>query len=556
MSLTHRLLALTLVASLPGMIALTYNALDLRNRRYTEVRSDALRTTQSVVAELDQVFDGLQGALHAVAEADEISGASNATCTDYITRVRPNIQPVTNMLVVDLDGNIRCVSEPGLAAPNLATRDYFRAAVDRQRFSIGPFTASKVSHRNVIPMAMPIVRDGKAQGAIVAGLDLVWLGRQLSKRGLARGGSAIIADRHGVIIAREPEPQDFVGKTISPANMHLVRSQTSGTADIIGPDGTPRIIGYMPPALTSFELYVSAGIAQSEASAPIDRAVGNSIALYGLGTAIAFLLAWLVGEGIIRRPLMQMVATAEAWRRGHDTARTGITDRSDEIGILGQTIDRLMDENAQRERERACAEERREILVHELAHRVKNTLATVQSIASLSFRHSQGPEALRQFQDRLQALVRSHDLLTRKNWQHANLAEVAEAAMAPLKQERGHRFSIAGPVVDLPPTTAVPMAMILHELCTNALKYGALSNEHGRVTITWTTKTCDQGIAVSLFWSESDGPMVAPPTVEGFGTRLIQNLSRQLNGECSLRYPPSGFSCHVRFVSPKEEPRD
>jgi signal transduction histidine kinase len=168
--------------------------------------------------------------------------------------------------------------------------------------------------------------------------------------------------------------------------------------------------------------------------------VRNSIALFALGSAIAFLLAWLVGESIIRRPLMRMVATAEAWRRGHDAARTGIVGRNDEIGVLGQTFDRLMDENAMREEQRATAEERREILVHELAHRVKNTLATVQSIASLSFRHSQGPEALRQFHERLQALVRGHDLLTRKNWQHAQLSEIAEAAMAPLQEERGHRL--------------------------------------------------------------------------------------------------------------------
>lgn len=123
----------------------------------------------------------------------------------------------------------------------------------------------------------------------------------------------------------------------------------------------------------------------------------------------------------------------------------GIVGRSDEIGVLGQTFDRLMDENAMREEQRATAEERREILVHELAHRVKNTLATVQSIASLSFRHSQGPEALRQFHERLQALVRGHDLLTRKNWQHASLSEIAEAAMAPMHQERGHRVAISGP---------------------------------------------------------------------------------------------------------------
>ena len=556
MSLTHRLLALTLVASLPGMIALIYNALDLRNARYAEVRAEASRTTQAVVAELDQVFDGLQGTMRAVSEAEEVHEANNTVCTDYLLRVRPNIASVTAILVVGLDGNIRCISDPSLGSPNMADRDYFRHAVDSQRFSIGPYTKSKISGREIIPLALPIVREGKAQGAIIAGLDLGWLGRQLARRSFGHGGSAIIADRNGVIIAREPEPLRFIGTTIPQANIHLVQSQTSGTADIVSLDGAERIIGYAPPAVTSFGLYVSTGIARSEASAPIDRAVRNSILLYGLGTAIAFLLAWLVGQVIIRRPLMQMVATAEAWRRGHDTARTGIIDRNDEIGVLGQTIDRLMDENALREEQRACAEERREILVHELAHRVKNTLATVQSIANLSFRHSQGPEALHQFQDRLQALVRSHDLLTRKNWQYADLSEVAEAAMAPLKQERGHRFSIAGPEVNLPPTTAVPMAMILHELCTNALKYGALSNENGRVTITWTAHPCKEGTTVSLLWSESDGPEVKPPTEEGFGTKLIQNLSRQLSGEANLHYPPSGFACHLRFISPKEEPRD
>lgn len=555
MSLTHRLLALTLVASLPGLAAVGYSSFDLRNTRYAEVRSEALRNAQVVASEIGQIFDGVQGALRAVAEADEVSKLNSTACTDYVMRVRPNVEPLTSLLVVGLDGNIRCFSEPSLASPNLAGRGYFRDAVDQKKFAIGPFTVSKISDRNVIPLAIPIIRDEKVEGAVVAGLNLEWLGQQLKQRGVQRGGTIVIADRNGTVVSREPSGEKYVGTKLTDS-LGRIGSSKAGAEDIIGIDGVPRIVGYIPASLTPFGLYVSSGTSRSEAFGQIDRSVRNSFALFALGSAVAFLLAWLVGEGFIRRPLIRMVATAEAWRRGHDAARTGIVGRSDEIGILGQTFDRLMDENAMREEQRATAEERREILVHELAHRVKNTLATVQSIASLSFRNSQGPEALRQFHDRLQALVRSHDLLTRKNWQHADLSEIAEAAMAPLREERGHRFAISGSPVSLPPTTAVPIAMIMHELCTNALKYGALSNETGRVTINWTTRADPAGIAISLIWSERGGPPVQPPDEEGFGTRLIANLSRQLGGESEFRYPPSGLVCHLSIISPLEEPRD
>ncbi len=554
MPLTQRLLALTLAASLPGLAALGYNAFDLRDTRYKEVRVEALRNSEIVASEVDQIFDGLQGALRAVAEADEVSRATSAACTDYIVRVRPTIEPLTAILVVGLDGNIRCFSDPSLASPNLAQRDYFRDALDNKRFSIGPFTASKISDRNIIPLAIPIIRNEKVEGAVVAGLDLEWLGRRLRERSVSRSGTILIADRSGIIVSREPSPEKYVGKPLTATSAERINAATPGAADIVGIDGVPRIIGYVPAALTPFGLYVSSGISREEAFGSIDRAVRNSILLYALGSAIAFLLAWLVGEGMIRRPLMQMVATAESWRRGQTSARTGIAGRGDEIGMLSQTFDRLMDENEMREEQRATAEARREILVHELAHRVKNTLATVQSIAGMSFRHSQGPEALRQFQDRLQALVRGHDLLTQKNWQHADMSEIAGAAMAPLKEERGHRIAISGPPVDLPPTAAVPMAMILHELCTNALKYGALSNESGRIFISWTTEATERGTAIDLTWRENGGPPVQAPEQEGFGSRLISSLTQQMNGGFETNYDVGGILCRVRMVTPEFEP--
>jgi hypothetical protein len=125
MSLTHRLLALTLVASLPGLAAVSYGAFDLRNTRYAEARTQALRNAEIVVSEVDQIFDGIQSAMRAVAETDEVSRLNSTACTDYVVRVRPSIAPLTSLLVIGLDGNIRCFSEPSLASPNLAARDYF-----------------------------------------------------------------------------------------------------------------------------------------------------------------------------------------------------------------------------------------------------------------------------------------------------------------------------------------------------------------------------------------------------------------------------------------------
>ncbi|MEW6642980.1 MAG: HWE histidine kinase domain-containing protein [Pseudomonadota bacterium] len=555
LSLTHRLLALTLVASVPGLLALAYNAFDLRTTRYAEVHAEALRNTQLAVAELDQIFGGIQGVLHAVAQAAEVRQADAGVCSRYVMHVREGLQALTSILIMNPDGSVRCFSEGASASADLHDRPYFQQVLKTRTFSVGTYTTSRISNRSLVPVAMPLIDGDAVTGVVMAGLNLQWLGRQLNARGIVRGGAITVADRDGVIVAREPSPDTYIGTRITPTGLGFIAAPAAGSAEIESPDGTTRIAGYVPAALTPFGLYVSTGISRDEVLRPIDEATRRSLLVFSLGSLVALVLAWLVGEGIIRQPLMKVVATAEAWRRGHDMARTGIIDRGDEIGLLGQTFDRLMDESQQREAERESAEARREILVHELAHRVKNTLATVQSIASLSFRHSQGPDALRGFQDRLQALLRSHDLLTQRNWEHADLTDIMKVSLAPLQGDKGHRFALSGPAVDLPPTSAVPAAMIVHELCTNAIKYGALSNDRGTVTLQWAATPDERGTVVSMTWSEAGGPPVERPQQEGFGSRLIANLTRQMHGSFETRYPPSGLICHIKFIAPKAEPR-
>jgi PAS domain S-box-containing protein len=203
--------------------------------------------------------------------------------------------------------------------------------------------------------------------------------------------------------------------------------------------------------------------------------------------------------------------------------------------------------------ERKRSEERQHLLIHELNHRVKNTLATVQSVALQSFRAT-GPASgpsLRAFQDRLFALARAHDILTRDNWEGAELREVIREVIEPHCRQSSGRCDTDGPSLRLAPSTALALSMAVHELATNAAKYGALSAPTGQVSISWTT-TPGEPRSLTLFWQESGGPPVVPPTRQGFGTRLIErSLARELSGEVELIYRPTGLTCKIKAPLPE-----
>jgi two-component sensor histidine kinase len=173
---------------------------------------------------------------------------------------------------------------------------------------------------------------------------------------------------------------------------------------------------------------------------------------------------------------------------------------------------------------------------------VKNTLATVQSMAAQTLRAEPEPQvAYGKFESRLMGLAEVHDVLTRENWHGAALREVAERAMRPFAGAAG-RVGLEGPQVWLAPGAALTLALVFHELATNAVKYGALGLAGGRVALTWTFDAADARLA--LTWSESGGLPVAPPARKGFGTRLIERgFTGELNGRAQMRYEPGGLVC-------------
>ncbi len=191
---------------------------------------------------------------------------------------------------------------------------------------------------------------------------------------------------------------------------------------------------------------------------------------------------------------------------------------------------------------RKQAEERQRLLVNELNHRVKNTLAIVQGLAQQSFRRRGDPDRARAaFEARLAALSAAHSLLTRNSWEPAFIGELVDACLAAALGEDSLRIRRAGPVVKAPPQTSVSIVLALHELSTNALKYGALSSPEGRVDLEWEVYRAGEEDRFRMVWTERGGPPVRPPESRGFGSRMIEHgLTADLGGTAILSFEAEG----------------
>jgi two-component system, chemotaxis family, CheB/CheR fusion protein len=197
--------------------------------------------------------------------------------------------------------------------------------------------------------------------------------------------------------------------------------------------------------------------------------------------------------------------------------------------------------------ERVESEALRQTLINELSHRVKNMLAMVQSIASQTMRQSGSLDDFKvAFSGRLQSLARVHDLLVADSWKGADLRQLIRRTLEPYGMDR--RIRIVGPGLNMRPEAGVAMAMVLNELATNAVKYGALSREGGHLEVTWRLDDGPDGQRVHLRWIEAGGPPVTPPSRRGFGSTLIErSITHQLGGTATPDFRRDGLQYEIAF---------
>jgi two-component sensor histidine kinase len=403
-------------------------------------------------------------------------------------------------------------------------------------------------------VVVPVFRNGVIGHFLHATLPAARLRDLLARADLAEGWTLVVADRDGTVLARLPDHDTAAGTPVPvPDLLQTLRDGEAmeATGYAVDQDGRAVFVAMRRSQASGWALIGTASV--ERLLAPLR----HTLRLAGIAgaalVALALVGAWLLGDRLARaiRALAALGAAVEAGV-SVQPPRTGIR----EVNEVGEALANASARLAVRAAEREETAERQRLMLRELNHRVRNTLATVDSVTRLTARHASNvAEYEARLTDRIRSLAKTHELLTGADWTQAGLAELLRAEFAAYGQDGG-QFRLDGPPVTLPARQAVAVGMLLHELATNAAKYGALSVPEGRVEVRWTLREDPGGARrLDLTWEETGGPPVRPPTRRGFGTQLIERaIARDLGAEVVADYDPRGL--RFRLSMPLSEPSD
>jgi two-component sensor histidine kinase len=390
------------------------------------------------------------------------------------------------VLVADRQGRqlFSSVTDDIASLPPRNNRDIVEKVFASKQPAYSNLFLGAVKKTLIVTVEVPVIKDGEVIYVISFSPPIEIFQGIIEKQRPSQDWTISIFDGEGTSFGRIPNPQDTIGKRASPTLFSEMFRTGEATLTTVTLEGTPLITGFTRSAVTGWT--VAGGIPESSLVAPLWRYLAITSAIGGILLLIGLAFAVRMATTIARGEML------------HD------------------------------------------LLVEELNHRVKNTLAILQSIAAQTFRSASRPERDK-FEGRLRALAEAHNLLSTEKWQGSELQDVVGRVLQPYLFTNPERVRMFGPKVPLAPRLAVVLSMILHEIATNAAKYGALSNETGTVSLDWEILEEDAKQKLRLIWTEAGGPPVSAPVQRGFGSRLIERSARdQLGGEATVDFLPRG----------------
>jgi two-component system, sensor histidine kinase and response regulator len=377
--LTGRLLLLVVLAVVPALVIQAWNEYDLRIAREDDIRQHVVEITRQFGEEIGVLREGARQLLLALAQLDPVKFRQPEACGVLFKNLKSRYPSYSLLGAADTAGQVFCTSGPS-ALSSVWDQPFFTRAMAQPELAVGNYWVDPDSAEKMIHFAERFENgEGHIAGVVFAGLNLAWLSDHLRERGLSPTASILIADREGNIIARLPHPELLVGKNMRASHERIMDGTEAGWEETVGVDGTPRIFGFVPPALRPKDFFLSAGQSKTEAFAAIDRATLRGVGLILAGLLAAIYAAWVGGRKFIRRPIEGLLEVTSQWRNGNYDSRAHLEDHSSEIGLLGSAFDQMADALAARHAAQRRAEEELRQLNVTLEARIRQRTVELES---------------------------------------------------------------------------------------------------------------------------------------------------------------------------------
>ena len=485
-SLPMRLALLVAGTALPLIVfaaVIVFNDYE-RDRQDAELR--VVETVRSIRLVLDSEVQRMTGGLQVLALTDALRGGDFTSFRRIALGFLDQYGKSGVVIVADREGRqmFSTISPDTPSLPPRNNREIIEKIFATKMPQYSNLFMGSMRKEPLLTVEVPVLRDGEVLYDISFSPPTDIFQSILDKQRPDENWTISIFDRDGVNFARVPNPRDSFGKRAAPLLYAGMSSKPEASLPTVSLEGVALITTFARSTLTGWT--VAAGISERSLVGPLWRnlAITSVIGAFLLLTGLAF--------------AVRMATTIARGEMLHN------------------------------------------LLIEELNHRVKNTLAIVQAIAVQTFRSASRDERDK-FEGRLGALAEAHNLLNTEKWQGAELQDVVGRVLRPYLLNNPDRLRMSGPKVPLPPRLAVVLSMIVHEIATNAAKYGALSNENGTIRLDWEIITEKARPALRLIWAEAGGPLVVAPVRRGFGSRLIERSARdQLGGEATIDFLPRG----------------
>jgi two-component sensor histidine kinase len=484
-SLPVRLALLVAGTALPLIVFAAVIVFDDYEQDRKDASQHVLETVRSIRLVLDAEVQRMTGALQVLSLTEPIRDGDFVGFRRIADGFLGQYGEGGVVLVADRDGRqlFSSITPDTESLPPRNNRDIVEKVFATKRPQYSNLFIGAVKKRLIVTVEIPVFRGNAVIYDISFSPPIDIFQAILDKQRPGEDWTISIFDRDGINFARVPNPQETIGKRASPLLYAGMLRAPEATLQTVSLEGVPLITTFARSSLTGWT--VAAGIAENSLVGPLWRNLAITSVLGGVLLLIGLAFAVRMATTIARGEML------------HD------------------------------------------LLVEELNHRVKNTLAILQAIAVQTFRSASRTER-ETFEGRLGALAEAHNLLSKEKWQGSDLQDVVDRVLQPYLLDNPGRMRMSGPKVPLSPRLAVVLSMILHEIATNAAKYGALSNDTGTIRLDWEI-VAESAKKLRLIWTEAGGPHVTAPVQRGFGSRLIERSARdQLGGEATVDFLPHG----------------